>query len=378
MPQGQPSEVVKQLARAWLGAPSGLASATDLVTLLQQIAERARELTEADYAAISTFDESGTMERFIYAGMPEHQARTIGNPPVGRGLLGTLAHTDAPILANDVRSHVAFTGWPDGHPDMTHFLGIPIRADGRTIGSLYMTRGRDRPPFTEDDEVAGCMLALQVALSVSAALAQQRRGRVSLLEERVRIAHDLHDGTIQSLYALGLEIDAHRHREDVAENTRSLLGEAVTRINLLIGEIRQYIALLEAPTPPTDPDLARDLPFIIRQLVPAGIDTVCNITAPALQEFTARQVEDLLFIAREALSNAVRHGHPAKIAVDLRQTEAATTLTVQDNGAGFDPAQVRSGLGTTTMQTRAARLGAELHVIGIPGMGATVQVSIAR
>jgi signal transduction histidine kinase len=261
---------------------------------------------------------------------------------------------------------------------MQAFLGVPIRAGGRTIGSLYMTRIVGDPPFTETDEFAGTVLALQVALSVSAALAQQRRGRVSLLEERVRIAHDLHDGTIQSLYALGLEIDAVRSREGLTREVEELLTTAIERINRLISDIRQYIAMLEAETPAAEPDLARDLPFIIRQLVPAGVDTVINITAPALQELGAREVEDLLFIAREALSNAIRHGSPTKIAVDLRQTPGETALTIQDNGAGFDPASVRSGLGTTTMRTRAERLGASLAVLGIPGMGATVRVAIPR
>ena len=103
-----------------------------------------------------------------------------------------------------------------------------------------------------------------------------------------------------------------------------------------------------------------------------------NISAAALQELSAREAEDLLYIAREALSNSVRHGAPSKVAIDLRQSEDATILTVQDNGVGFDLATVRRGLGRVTMQTRADRLGATLTLIGIPGMGATVRVSIPR
>lgn len=349
-----------------------------LVALLHRIAARAREVTNARFAAISTFGEDGAMERFIYVGMPEDQAQRLGSPPVGRGLLGLLARHDQPIRLADLRRHEAFTGWPAGHPEMTAFLGVPIRVGDRTIGSLYMTREDGDPHFDETDEFAATVLALQVALSLFAAVAQQRRGRVSLLEERVRIAHDLHDGTIQALYAMGLEIDAGRQRDDLDPEMRETLDTAVERINRLIGDIRQYIAMLEAETPVAEPDLARDLPFIIRQIVPGGIDTVLNVTAPALQELGAREVEDLLFIAREALSNAIRHGSPTKIAVDLRQNAWETALTIQDNGTGFDPASVRAGLGTTTMRTRTERLGANLTVLGIPGMGATVRVSIPR
>jgi signal transduction histidine kinase len=147
-----------------------------------------------------------------------------------------------------------------------------------------------------------------------------------LLEERARIAHDLHDGTIQTLYALGLECDALSTRPDFPGEVKEALGGAVTRINELIADIRSYITMLEASTPLAQPELTRDLAFIIRQMVPPTIATVVNIAAAALQELTARESEDLLYIAREALSNAVRHGAPTKIAVDLRQTDDATVL----------------------------------------------------
>ncbi|QFG02577.1 GAF domain-containing sensor histidine kinase [Tepidiforma bonchosmolovskayae] len=355
-----------------------LASSEDLSEILHRLADRAREVTGAEYAAISTFDEEGVLTRFIYSGISDEQARRLGDPPRGRGLLGHLATCDRPIRLDDLRASPHFTGWPPGHPDMTRFLGVPIRAGGRAIGSLYMARGADRPPFTAEDEVAAAVLSLQAAVSVSYALARERRGRIFLLEERERIAHDLHDGTIQALYALGLECDAMANREDYPPEAREALANAVSRINEIIADIRSYITMLEAATPVEQPELTRDLGFVIRQLVPGSIATVVNISAAALQELTTRESEDLLYIAREALSNAVRHGAPTKIAVDLRQTDDATVLTIQDNGVGFDEATTRKGLGTVTMRTRAERLGAELTIIPIPGMGTTVRVTIPR
>ncbi|MCL6644732.1 MAG: GAF domain-containing protein, partial [Dehalococcoidia bacterium] len=131
-----------------------LASSEDLSEILHRLADRAREVTGAEYAAISTFDEEGVLTRFIYSGVSDEQARRLGDPPRGRGLLGHLATCDRPIRLDDLRASPHFTGWPPGHPDMTRFLGVPIRAGGRAIGSLYMARGADRPPFTAEDEVA--------------------------------------------------------------------------------------------------------------------------------------------------------------------------------------------------------------------------------
>lgn len=355
-----------------------LATSEDLAEILQRLAQRAREVTAARYAAISTFDEDGVLTRFIYDGMSEEQARRLGDPPKGRGLLGELAKHDRPMRIDDVHQNASFTGWPGGHPDMAVFLGVPIRAGGRTIGSLYMTREAGSPPFSDADEAAAAVLSLQAAVSVSYALARERHGRLFLLEERARIAHDLHDGTIQTLYALGLECDALSSRPDFPDEVKEALGGAVTRINELIADIRSYITMLEASTPLAQPELTRDLAFVIRQIVSPSIATVVNISAAALQELTARESEDLLYIAREALSNAVRHGAPTKIAVDLRQTDEATVLTVQDNGTGFEQDSTRRGLGSVTMRTRCERLGAELTVIPIPGMGTTVRVAIPR
>jgi len=355
-----------------------LAQSEDLAEVLQGLASRARAVTNADYAAIATFDDDGKLTRFIYAGIDEAAAQKLGHPPQGRGLLGELANHSRPIRLDDLKKHPSSSGWPPGHPDMVAFLGVPIRAGGRTIGSLYMTRVRGSDAFSESDELAAALLALQAGVSVASALARERSGRVFLLEERARIAHDLHDGTIQSLYALGLELDMNASRPGMPDEVSSTLRTGIDRINDLIADIRGYITMLEAESPLAQPELARDLAFVIRQIVPPGIDTVVNITAAALQELGARESEDLLYITREALSNAVRHGGPTKVAIDLRQTADETALTIQDNGIGFDTANVRTGLGTVTMRTRTDRLGGNLSVLGIPGMGTTVRVSLPR
>ncbi len=374
---GADPEVLQQLGEMAITSEI-LVGSEDLAEILHRLAQRARDVTGADFAAISTLDENGVLTRFIYTGISEDQARRLGEPPTGRGLLGELAKQDRPMRVGNIREHPSYSGWPEGHPDMGAFLGVPVRAGGRAIGSVYMTREAGRPPFSELDEAAASVLALQAGVSVSYALARERSGRVFLLEERARIAHDLHDGTIQSLYALGLEFDALALRPEFPAEVRQTLHTGVERINELIADIRTYITMLEASTPSEQPNLTRDLAFVIRQIVPPSIASVVNISAAALQELTARESEDLLYIGREALSNSVRHGAPTKIAVDLRQTPNATVLTVQDNGVGFEEASTRRGLGTVTMRTRCERLGAELTVIPIPGMGTTVRIAIPR
>ena len=341
--------------------------------VLRAVAARARDLTGADFAAISVFDDDPFLERFTYSGMNPDLARRLGDPPSGRGLLGALAEADGPLRLDDLRGHPAFSGWPEQHPEMGPFIGVPFRA-GHVIGALYLTRGGDGTPFDDHDEAEATTLAMQAAGAVAHAVAAERGARIALLEERLRIAHDLHDGTIQSLYALGLTLEAISCDAEAPGATAEGVDTAVMRVKELIEDIRGYISGLESEEPISEPDLIRDLHHVARSLAPTGCETVVNVTAQAQQAFDPREIEDLVFIAREAMSNAVRHGEATKVAIDLRQGRGGCSLTIQDNGSGFDPEAVRQGMGTVSMRSRAERLGGSLTAIGIPGMGATVRV----
>ncbi len=355
-----------------------LAGSEGIQQALQTLADRAKSITEADYGAITTFTADGKLDRFVYTGIGDVDARAIGDPPNGRGLLGTLARCDSPIRTADVAVHPDHSGFPEGHFEVGPFLGVPIRVEGQTIGSIYVARGRGRTEFTIPHEKAAVVLSLQAATAISLTLEREKGHRIALLEERASIAHDLHDGTIQSLYALGLELDAHLRQPETESETKQLLERSVERINELIADIRQYIGALEAHTASQIPDLARDLPFALRQLVPTGTDTVLSLSPTALQSIDSRTAEDLLYIAREAISNAVRHAEPFRIAVDMRASGKEIALTIQDNGAGFEQSSARVGLGMISMRTRATRLGATLTVLSIPGMGTMVRIAMPR
>lgn len=371
------SQGLAQHLVAMAATVDALAATQDLNSILRVLATRAREITGADYSAISTFDEHGKLERFIFVGMPEELARAVGAPPTGRGLLGSLVGLSAPLRLEDLRQHPDFTGWPAAHPEMAAFLGIPMRSGGRTIGSFYMTKNEGEPAFTSEDELAASFLALQATLTVASALTRSRDGRLALLEERERIAHDLHDGTIQALFALGISLDRARGMALLPE-VQEILEDGIARAQDIIGDIRRYISVLEARSLPGSPELSRDLPHAVRQIVPDSIATVVNITASALQELSDRTAEDLVHIAREALSNAVRHSGATKVAVDLRQTPEETVLTIQDNGSGYNPETARAGLGTVSMNSRAERIGGTLTIVSIPAMGTTIRVSLPR
>ena len=354
-----------------------LASATDLGNVLRRLARRTRELTHADYAAACVLDESGQPERFMQAGVDQDAARRLGTMPQARGLLGSIALSANPVRIDDVTAHPAYTGWPRGHPALGPVLGIPVRTGGRVVGCLFAARSAGLQPFGPEDERAAVILGLQATISIADGMARERSGRVSAIDERQGIAHDLREGTVQSLSELGRRFESIATDRANTDKRAAILNGAMA-IEQLAEEVRQYVDMLEAEEPRSEPELSRDLPFVIRQIVPTGVDTVLNVTAVSLQRLGPRESEHLLHIAREALTNAVRHGRPTKIAVDLREEGGEASLTIQDNGAGFDPANAHVGLGMIGMRTRAERIGASLVILGIPGMGTTVRVLVPR
>jgi len=373
-----PVRQIEQLLAEMAVTGDHLAGASGIRDVLQRLAIRAREITLSDFAAVSLFDENGQVDRFLFDGMHKSLALEVGALPAGRGLLGQLPVLDRPLRLSDLTEHPAFTGWPDGHPAMGPFIGMPIRSGDQTIGSLYMTRESGSHSFSELDELSTAFLSIQAAQQINIVAVRERTARLSLLEERENIARDLHDGTIQSLYALGLESDARANAPDFPEQAKPIIEDVVNCIDEVITDMRGYITMLESQAPAYAPNLARDIPHAVHQLVPSSIGVLINISAEAVHTVSAREAEGLLYITREALSNAVRHGDPTKIAIELRETGMGASLTIQDNGTGYDAATIRSGLGTVTMRTRAEALGATLRPHSIVGMGTMINVTIPR
>ncbi len=199
------------------------------------------------------------------------------------------------------------------------------------------------------------------------------------LEEKIRLGHDLHDGIIQSLYAAGLTVEAAKNllATNPAEATRQLEA-GVSAINVTIREVRGYIAGLS-------PDSLRQQSFgeavrSLTQTLDAGRATQYDLriddeAAAALGE---EHISHLLQIAREAVSNALRHGEATQITVRLHRAEGETCLLVQDNGRGFAvTGSSGGGHGLGNMRARAERLGGKLQFSSAPGQGTRLLLTFA-
>lgn len=178
--------------RGLLRANRRIITDLDLDAVLSRIVESACELVEADYAALGVIGpEQHGLERFIHVGLDERTAEAIGHLPEGKGLLGLLIDDPRPLRLGDLRDHPRSTGFPEHHPPMRSFLGVPIKARDKVFGNLYLTRREDKT-FTHDDEELVLALAATAGIAIeNARLFDQARRRQDWLAASTEVTRQL-------------------------------------------------------------------------------------------------------------------------------------------------------------------------------------------
>ncbi|WP_432839559.1 GAF domain-containing protein [Dactylosporangium sp. CA-092794] len=165
--------------RGLLRANLDIAQGVDLEQVLRQIVSAARELVDARYAALGVARQ-GHLVRFLHEGMPDDAEARIGHLPEGKGVLGALVEDPRPIRLVEIGEHPGSVGFPDGHPPMHSFLGVPIRVRDRVFGNLYLAEKRGAAQFSRDDEevVKALAGAAGIAIENATLFDEARRRRV--------------------------------------------------------------------------------------------------------------------------------------------------------------------------------------------------------
>ena len=361
--------------RALNAAGLSLSAELDTEALLQKIADLAAIVGDARYAALGTFDENGVVTRFLTSGITPAERARIGRLPVGGGILGLLPREGHPIRLREIAEHPASVGFPAEHPPMHSFLGVPITWRGRSVGNLYLTEKRDAPEFSADDEEALKALAAQAAIAIENARLYDQVGRIAVLEERHRIGMDLHDGAIQSLYGVSLQMEAAADRAATAPaETRDTIHRLVDVLNASIADLRGYVLGLR-PIRGSDRPLSESLPSLADQVGRnALLDVTVEVPTDTDRGLDREAREAIFYVAADALGNVARHARARRASVRIQSEEGAVALEVRDDGVGFDPERVHGGLGLRNMRERAFSLGGRLEISGRPGEGTLVRM----
>jgi signal transduction histidine kinase len=367
--------------RRLIEAGMALASELSLDAVLLRIVELGVDLTGARFGALAVLTPDGqSIEEFVTVGITAEERAALGDPPTGHGLLGALIREARPLRIPDIGADPRSVGFPPNHPPMKSLLGAPVAGRGKVFGNIYLTDKQDADAFDEEDERVLVVLATQAAVAVENARLHdetERSGRelqrLQVLEERERIGKELHDGVIQSLFAVGM------HLQGLAtatgdDNVSRNLESAVEDIDHAIRDLRNYIFGLR-PGILADRHLDQALKEMATDFAArSDVVTVVEVDADAASRLTSR-AGDVVQIVREALSNVGRHGSATTCRVSVERNTAGLVIEVDDDGQGFDVELTRWGMGLQNLRERVGSLGGVFQIESTPGQGTTIRAT---
>jgi len=359
--------------RQLLDAVLVLGSDLDPTSVLQRIVESAVGLVDARYGALGVLDDTGTrLVQFITVGMDDETHRLIGDLPEGHGLLGRLIVDAKPLRLPDLHEHPDSYGFPPNHPPMRSFLGVPIRIRDEVFGDLYLTDKTTAEVFSDVDEELVVGIAAAAGVAIENVRLHARVQEFALVEDRERIARDLHDTVIQRLFATGLSLQrtARLVKSDDEEAVKRI-ETAVDDLDLTVKHIRSAIFKLETSRVSVGSELRDRVLALGREATGAlGFEPQCVFGGPVDHGVTDDLATELLATLREALSNVARHARATTVEVTVELLlDDRLSLRVVDDGIGPPSPSAPRRHGLRNMEARAARHGGRFDLRDKPGGG---------
>jgi signal transduction histidine kinase len=336
-------------------------------------------LLHADKSSLMVWDAQ--RERLVVGAARGFSSKTLAQMSFapGEGTVGRVAASGDPMVVEDTLTDPRVTKHFTEPEGIYSFMHVPIKIGGQVFGVFNVNYAQPRA-FSSDDLRLCLALAQRAALAIENARLYEQAQQVAVLEERQRLARELHDSVTQALYGVTLYAEAAARllssgeadmAADHLRELRDTAQEALREMRLLIFELRPPVLQKEG--------LVAALQARLEAVEGrAGLETEFKVEGKGRLPLEIE--EELYRIAQEALNNALKHAQPHCVIVSLRQAQRTVTLEVADDGIGFDPTTAREqgGLGLRGMEERAAQLGGRLTVKSRPGGGTRVRVEVLQ
>ena len=370
-----------------------------LEELLQRAADAIHELLGFPNLAIPLIDpeQPGILVLSVKGGHYKHRIPGEYRIPITTGLMGEAARTRRTVLVNDVTADPRYLATPGGEPARAE-LAVPILLGDRVLGVVNVERDE---PFSEEDAGIVGIIADQLAVAIENARLYASAQQVAVLEERQRLARELHDAVTQHLSSLTLIAQTlgpaysrgHEEGESRARRVVELSQVALDEMRVLLAELRPRARDTHGGPEAEEPagsararlrhhGLAEALALLAGDVscdaLPVDTDLGRYVPRPLAEE------EALYRIAQEALSNVVKHAGATYVQLQLATNGRTTVLSITDDGRGFTTSVERTGehavqmggLGLLTMRERAAAIGATIRIDSAAPRGTTIEVVV--
>jgi signal transduction histidine kinase len=360
---------------------TAVSTAIELEPLLQGILDRVLALFHAKAGEVFLREEDeNDFVPVVHRGMPEEAFWAASRFHVGEGFVGRVAATGKAIWTVNLAEagEPRFLRQSFIEAGLGTLVSVPLTARAQVVGVMSLAFLGERPLRVEE---IGLLEAIGAGVGVAvenARLYRQAR-RIAVLEERERIAMDLHDGIIQSIYAVGLTLDTAKITlQSAPGQSDSAMREAIDRLNSVIRDIRAYILDLQPSRLPLD-DLAEGLTRLANEFRANTLIEAELRADDGLGRSLDPGVRSALFhISQEALANIAKHARASRVWLSLRGEDGEVVLQVIDNGQGFDAGATATllGHGLSNIVERGRAIGANVEIASHPGDGTTVTVRL--
>ena len=343
----------------------------DLDEVLEIVCSQAQQLTGALGSTVFLVQEEGWLWRALSTGLASPISDRV---PIDGTLTGLAVQQRAPVLVNDQDAlRQSYYCWG---PELITLLAVPLHVSEGVIGTLNVV---NKPGgFSAEDVRIMSLFADQAAIAIENARLSQQVEHLAVMEERQRLARELHDSVTQALYSVTLHSEAavrlltagnSSAAVDYLRDLRDTAQQALREMRLLIFELRPPIleqeGLVAALQVRLDAVEAR-----------AGLQTELRVVGE--EQLPYAVAEALYRIAQEALNNVLKHAYAHRVTVHLHCTDPLCWLEVCDDGKGFDLTTVleHDGWGLRGMQERAQRMNGELTIESVPDQGTTIRATV--
>lgn len=360
---------------------SAITRSLDLEEILQKTLTSLMEYLKVENGEIFLKDENGSDFRLV-----SHQGKFNGHLftrdvfRIGEGIIGEVAENGQPYISKNVGKEVRYLRQKVFEEGCRWVAAFPLKARGSVIGVMVVAHQREIVIESSQAELLEAITSW-AGMTIENVVLQQQAQRLAVLEERERIGMDLHDGIIQSIYAVGLALDYARVALDEdPQQARDKIEQAIDGLNKTIRDIRAYILDLR-PRELYGNNLIQNLNRLVDEY---RVNTLseATLTAPedGLVGLPVSHATALFHICQEALANVAKHAHARRVDVRLWATRDRVLLEVADNGEGFDLRQmsITLGHGLSNMHIRARKVGGDVEVTSAPKEGTTVLAWVPR
>lgn len=351
---------------------------TELSQVLDQSLDEILHLTQMDAAEIFLLDEaSGGLMLTAHRGASPESFYSRTRFAAGEGFPGKVLAENRILVSTDLASEAGYLRPKIVSDGFETFVAIPIRVMQSVKGVMDLA-ARDKRNMSQQDLDLLEALALQVGIAVENARLYDEVSRLAILDERSRIGMDLHDGVIQSIYAVGLTLETIRlvMKNDLAQ-AGDLMDQAIEGLNEAIRDIRNFI--LDLRPHRFEGDLEQGMARLVREFrANAMVELTFDPPSEILAQIPQHAGLAMFLTTQEALANIARHARATNVKLEVTQEKKSAVLTIEDDGRGFDPSLQSEtvGHGLANMRARAEDLGGAFSITSAPGRGTTVRMTL--